>query len=187
MTTLADHLVVRLHRNTLHFLQQEIDAGDARPENGEQDQRSVELLRAAVVLHQLLRAVVQVVGDRFSQNRIDDYTAEGRQLTALFDTTQSLLENIRAEERRSRGEGQAVGGLEQIDSVLADVRRWRADLLDHWPWFSEEDMVEARAAEARGELLDLDEAFAGIAGVEKQVWLERIAAHRRANGDGPRS
>jgi hypothetical protein len=57
-------------------------------------------------------------------------------------------------------------------------RKQAARLAAEWPVCTEEEASEALAAAARGEAIDLDDAFAQIAGVDRATWLERVTAHK---------
>lgn len=60
---------------------------------------------------------------------------------------------------------------EFIQSLLADMAA-------RMPPLTEEEVAEVLAEDARGELLELDDAFAAIAGVGKEEWLKRVEAHK---------
>ncbi len=75
--------------------------------------------------------------------------------------------------------GHAVEGARELDAALEAVQNLKDQLFRHWPWFSDEDIALARLEEERGELLDLDDAFAAIAGVDKESWLRRVEGRER--------
>jgi hypothetical protein len=72
---------------------------------------------------------------------------------------------------------------EPLRGIQADLEQLRQEHKDAWPWCSEDEMDEARAESARGETLELDEAFAEIAGVSREEWLHRVEQHKRRKGE----
>jgi hypothetical protein len=56
-------------------------------------------------------------------------------------------------------------------------------VLERWPVGSDEEIAQARAAANRGEGLDLDEAFAEIAGVDAAAWRQRVEEYRQGRKD----
>ncbi len=86
-----------------------------------------------------------------------------------------------------------LGALVSKNALLAslvdlgvEVERLRQEHLDRWPWFQSQDIEEALAESARGETLELDDAFAQLAGVSREEWLQQVAAHERRNGNQDR-
>jgi hypothetical protein len=78
----------------------------------------------------------------------------------------------------------AIAGrpVEGTDRLLEAARRFKelqARLAEEWPACSPEEEQEALAQVRRGEGLELDDAFAQIAGVDKATWLQRVAAHEQ--------
>jgi hypothetical protein len=61
---------------------------------------------------------------------------------------------------------------EPLRGIQEDLERLRQEHNDTWPWCSEQDLDEARAESARGETLELDEAFAEILGVSREDRLQ---------------
>jgi hypothetical protein len=68
-----------------------------------------------------------------------------------------------------------------LDEAIAAVTRAKQDLLANWLVGSDEEMAAARASAARGEGLELDEAFAQIAGVSVAEWHRRVEEHKRGS------
>jgi hypothetical protein len=66
-----------------------------------------------------------------------------------------------------------------LDDAIAAVTRAKQELLANWLVGTDEEMAEAHASASRGEGLDLEEAFAQIAGVSVAEWRQRIDEHKR--------
>ena len=66
-------------------------------------------------------------------------------------------------------------------ATMAEAERLRVDatLAERWPVVSEEEEQESLAAMKNGAFVELDEAFAGLAGVTKEVWDARVEEHKR--------
>ncbi len=113
----------------------------------------------------------------------------GEGLRRLFDGTIRVMEAARElVENDERLPGRS-SGIERLDQALAEARRMRADLETNWLWFTKEAEEEARASIARGEGVDVEEAFAQMAGLTVEELRERVEAHKQKyhpNGNGVR-
>ena len=67
---------------------------------------------------------------------------------------------------------------EPLRGIQANLERLRQEHKDSWPWCSEQDLDDARAEIVRGETLEMDDAFAEIAGVSREEWLQRVEEHK---------
>jgi hypothetical protein len=63
-------------------------------------------------------------------------------------------------------------------AALAEQRRVMMLLRESWPVGSEEEEQRALADLKEGKGVELDDAFAEIAGVSKEEWLRRVAEHK---------
>jgi hypothetical protein len=72
-----------------------------------------------------------------------------------------------------------VEGTDRLLEAARHFKELRARLAEEWPACSPEEEQEAMAQARRGEGLELDDAFAQIAGVDKATWLQRVAAHEQ--------
>jgi hypothetical protein len=109
-----------------------------------------------------------------------DYQGEGERLREAFDSRLRVLVTLRKWAGRAEEAGHRVAGAADLEGAIAEVERLRADTLNHWPWPpTPEEVAEAVAEYERGDSLPLDEAFAEIAGVSKEAWLERVEEHKR--------
>ncbi len=68
-----------------------------------------------------------------------------------------------------------------LRQALDAVQRIRTDFSESFPIRTEEEIAGAREEMARGDGLELNDAFAEIAGCSKDEWLRRVAAHRAAS------
>jgi hypothetical protein len=75
--------------------------------------------------------------------------------------------------------GQPIPETEGLASAAEDVRRLRRELAERWPVCTDDEMEEVRRQIARGEGMELDDAFAAIAGVGVEEWRRRVEARRK--------
>jgi hypothetical protein len=68
--------------------------------------------------------------------------------------------------------------LNAVKDALSALGKVRHEMAEHWPVCSASEEEVARAQIAGGESLDLDEAFARIAGLSKDAYLRRVEAHK---------
>jgi hypothetical protein len=91
-------------------------------------------------------------------------------------------------ERFARRSGAAVAGAEELRTALGEAARLRDEAFRHWPEPpTAEDVCRARDEMARGEAVDLDEAFAEMAGVSVEEWRRRAEEHGRKRRAGDNS
>lgn len=69
-----------------------------------------------------------------------------------------------------------LGDARALREAWAEVRRLRNEFSENFPLLNEPEWTAARAERGRDEGLELDEAFAGLAGCSKEEWLARVQA-----------
>ncbi len=80
--------------------------------------------------------------------------------------------------------GQRIGGIERLLAVAEKFKQLQIRLADEWPVCSAEEAEEVLTQMERGEGMELDDAFAQIAGIDKADWLERVEEHKRKYRQG---
>jgi hypothetical protein len=75
--------------------------------------------------------------------------------------------------------GRQVEGTDRLLEAATQFRDLQSRLVKEWPVCSPEEEQQALAQVGGGEGMELDDAFAQIAGVDKTAWLERVAEHKR--------
>ena len=113
---------------------------------------------------------------------MDDYASEGEALRRAFSAVAGALEKLEELARSLETlMGRPAAGRAELAAAAAAVERLRDDTLRHWPWPpTEGDIQRVREAVGRGETLELDAAFAEIAGVSTEEWRRRVEEHKRA-------
>jgi hypothetical protein len=66
-----------------------------------------------------------------------------------------------------------------LDRAIQAILQARQRVLERWPVGSEAEIEEASSSAARGQGLDVDEAFAQIAGVDVETWRRRLEEHKQ--------
>jgi hypothetical protein len=95
----------------------------------------------------------------------------------LSDDFLRLAESIKAS---AVGAWQAAGSpsgsdfVARLDDAIQSVAQAKQNMLERWPVGSDEEISEGRAAAQRGEGVDVDVAFAQIAGVDVASWRQRM-------------
>ncbi len=75
--------------------------------------------------------------------------------------------------------GKFVAEASSLRETLAQVREIREEFSENFPMRNEEEIRAARAEIAAGGGLELDDAFAEIAGCSKEEWLTRVQAREQ--------
>ncbi len=100
-----------------------------------------------------------------------------RVLEELVANYQQLAESIRATVYQTWQAAGVLRGMDlvnQLDEAIRAVVQVKQQVLERWPVGNDSEVAEAQAAAARSEGLDLDEAFAQIAGVDVETWRRRV-------------
>lgn len=137
------------------------------------------------VMMRLWRAKWEVAAKRSGSTS----NADGETLRRVFDQTVRVLEAARGYIAHVEQWAGRPVGRERLDDALAEARRIRVDLETNWLWFTKEAEEEAKASIARGEGLDVEEAFAQMAGLSVEELRAKVEAHKRKyhpNGGGAR-
>ena len=113
----------------------------------------------------------------------------GREVQGYYDLSIAEIESTRNHvEKCERILGRPLG-LKRVDEVLARARQMREDLATNWLWFTKEAEDEAKASIARGEGVDIEEAFAEMMGLTVEQLRTKVGAHQRRyhpTGNGAR-
>ena len=109
--------------------------------------------------------------DRVDWDAVSDIACAHRVAPLLL---RGLESRIRAVEAR----GGSVPSSEALAAAIAKTEERQHGLLDHWNIFTKEDEDAAMEAARRGELQELDDAFAEIAGVSRERFLQMVEEHK---------
>jgi hypothetical protein len=158
----------------------------ADPECQQMAQEVDEEILKYCVWYDLMYGLEREVWEATKQGRISDFQALGDTLHLHFDSVIALLHRYR---------GRVVGRLEdlgfgmrnapQLDRTIQELERIKADLLGNWPLFTPEDIGDCLPQEASGEMLDLDDAFTDITGLDKDTLRQKAKERKRSGGLGP--
>jgi hypothetical protein len=109
-----------------------------------------------------------------------------RVLEELSDNNLQLAESVKASAYRAwHAAGSPPGtdiviGLEGAIRAVAEAKQ---RVLARWPVGNDDEIAQAQAAAGRHEGLDLDEAFAQIAGVDVTTWRQRVAEYKEQRSE----
>jgi hypothetical protein len=108
---------------------------------------------------------------------------ERRQVIAdLSDNFLELAASIRAtayDAWQAAGSPTETDCMARLDGAIAAVAEAKQSVLERWPVGSDDQIAAARASVARGEGLDVDEAFAQIARVDVETWRQQLEECKR--------
>jgi hypothetical protein len=139
-----------------------------------------ETIDGCLLFPQRVREACQGEWDRLTRaTDYADFQESGVRLRRLFEDAVDYLEAILEAARIHEQDGYPSERIPQLERALASLRAMREEFEESWPWFGEADRDAARADQQRGDLLDVDDAFAGIAGVDRETWLRRVEERKR--------
>jgi len=107
----------------------------------------------------------------------------GQKLAATFDAALASLRLLEHWTRLALVHDQTISETVDLQALLVEVEAMRAEALDNWPWTpTKEEWEEGVADFERGDSLPADEAFAEIAGTDKESWLRRVEEYKQRRG-----
>jgi len=134
--------------------------------------------RAEAVYHAAYRAVIPFV----QKNEPVNWAERGAPIREYMDSSLEVLLTLRKWVRTIENAGRQIPNAARCDQALSEMQRVRTRLEEHWPWpMSPEEWAEVEAEIERdgANWPTLEEAFADIAGMSKEAWLEKVEARRR--------
>lgn len=159
--------------------------GRSHQKHGAASKQSLQDLEA-VVIEALktpvdLRAAWRSVVDLMTEGDVEDPQAIGERLCGTIEEALTLLFLVRETTQKFAASGRQVAGAEELSPAIRQVFALRAEVESSWT-YSPLTVRDVLAAEEKGELMELNEAFASIAGVPLEVWNKRVADRRAALG-----
>jgi hypothetical protein len=124
-----------------------------------------------------VRRTIDRVWELQRAGRVSDLLAAWATGSRLFDETIRTADDVRGLLHLAQRRGRVIGRAAELEQVAAQLPSQREEFRTTFPLATEEEAREARAAIARGEYLDADEAFARIAGVDVETWRRRVAEY----------
>jgi hypothetical protein len=114
-----------------------------------------------------------------SAGLIENYEETGQELRRSFDKGWHILNELDGLVQSFEQVGGTIEGAETLATRIEQVQRLEASIFDRWPNFTEQDLADALAEHKKGNCLDVADAFAQIAGVDKEAWLRRVEERKR--------
>ena len=102
---------------------------------------------------------------------------KSRRADKLEEEGQLFLTCVR-QALKAMSELAAVFGV-PFHQIQAELEQIEKEHLDRWPWVRKEDLDQARAEADRGETVDVEDAFAAMAGVSREEWENRVEVYQR--------
>jgi hypothetical protein len=99
-----------------------------------------------------------------------EFEAVRARLQDAFRVADASIRALMEDAARREQAGRPVPGADVLPAALDAVRRLHDEVFRHWPSFRDGEP---------GEYLDADEAFAQIAGVDREGWLRRVEERKR--------
>lgn len=176
---MSESILFRLYRGQVRALAETVEAWKAEHREAMIARDVEDMVRVCLDFPAMLTRIYGSAWDRIRANELEDYMKTGEALQDLVRDTTELLHSIRVLAHGFVEAGHSLEGTSQLEDVLARLEDLRQEINRCWPWFSQEEIDAGRADQARGEFLDLDKAFAQIAGVDQETWCKRLEEHVR--------
>ena len=114
---------------------------------------------------------------RMSRESLFRRLVKTRQADKLEEAGQLFLTYVRLA-LKAMGELAAAFGV-PFHQIQAELEQIEQEHLDRWPWLRKEDLDQARTEAARGETVDVEDAFAAMVGVSREEWESRVEGYQR--------
>jgi hypothetical protein len=177
---MSESILIQLYRGQMRAMAETVEAWKAEHREAMIARDVEEMVRASLDYPTMMTRLYDSAWNRILANELEDYLKTGEALQDLLSQTVELLHSIRALARSFVEAGHPIERMNQLEDALARLENLKHEIIQCWPWFSQEDIDAGRAEHARGECLELDEAFAQIAGVDKETWRKRVEEHVRS-------
>lgn len=184
---MSESLLFRVHLDQLHAFEEAIEAGKQeaapwkRPEDQVRGSRDAEgVARTALQIPATLNVLWQSTLDLAAAGGIDDYEKAGAKLRQSFETGLRILGGVQGLLQAFIDAGIQVCCFTELTEAILAVRQLETRVFESWPQFSAGDVEQAQAEHMRGESVELDAAFASLAGCDVDAWRKRVEEHRRA-------
>ncbi len=186
---MGEGILLQIHRRQAESLRDTVEAWQAEHASALAARDAEELIRFCLDLPGEAEALWEKQYRRCFFDRSLDVPAL-QAMRAALETT--FAEYVKAAElvrelgqATGRQTGREIGGLAELEMAVAALRELRQRVFDRWPVCSPEEMVEVRAEIARGEFVDVEDAFAEMRGISKEelrARLEELKRKRKALG-----
>jgi hypothetical protein len=180
---MSESLLLRLHRGQAESLRQTVEAWQAEHNSAMAARDAEELVRFCLDLPAKGEALWNAEHERAVLTQgldVSALQAMRRGLEQTFADYVRMAEAVRVQavETASRT-GHEVDGLGKLEGAIGALKRLQELVVEQWPVCSPEEMVEVRAQIARGEFIDVEDAFADMAGISKEELRARLAEHQK--------
>jgi hypothetical protein len=153
-----------------------------RPADGEAAGRAAYTGDAIVVFldrPSLMRRVVDEVCKARQAGRIANLLQIWHEVSLLFDLLKRQATPLREDIDAARQGGPGIERAEEFERAVRELQELSDQFRKRFPVTREEEAAEDRAAIARGEYQDAEEAFARVAGVDVDTWRRQLAEYER--------
>jgi hypothetical protein len=128
---------------------------------------------------EVVRAAWEFSRERLAAGLVDDFDAEWRSLSGLFDEAVRVMRGALEVAGIFAGKGYRIEGVTELEDAVRQVRGMHLEAFKMWPP-DPKKVAQAEADFAAGKGQAVDEAFAQAAGVSTEDWLRRVEAHKAA-------
>jgi hypothetical protein len=179
----------RISQRQLRTLEEALEAahGDGEDSWKDEKRRSAaardlrRIVRLCLRIPETLNDLVDSSIDHLMAHLIDDREETAREVREEFNRGQRILTRVIELIEKFAAHGDSIQGTDELRDASERAKRREAEFFDFWPRpLTAEEFVEAQEAIQRGEGIELDEAFAQIAGVDRETWLRRVEERKRA-------
>jgi len=136
-------------------------------ETGRPNQRDQDAILICKDLPAHARQARQSLWELLKARKVEDLQEAGETILATLDLA---IRVVGAFANRTQ---------EPLRGVQAELEQIRQEHLDRWPWLTQEDLDKAREEAARGDTIDIDDAFPAIAGVSRAEWESKLEAYQQ--------
>jgi len=146
-------------------------------------------VREALAMPPMVQGLWREIVQAMASGGIGDYAACGQ---AIFTHVRQCLTHMRRValyvEREEKKLGASTTPLEELRHATEELDAWRKQATRTWPWPpTDEEWGKIKEDVAQGKGIDMEDAFAAIAGTSRADWLRRVEARKQeiqASGQG---
>lgn len=176
---MSEMLLFRLYRGQVEALRTTVESWKVEHDHAMIARSAEDLVRLCLHAPAIVKELWSKTFAKLRDGAVEDHNEIRRELWTLIENILKILSAARDLAHGSAQKGYLVAGISDLERAIAEVQEQKHLIFEHWSEFSQETVDRARAEYARGEFLELFDAFASIAGVDRATWLKRVEEHKR--------
>jgi len=176
---MSETLLFRLYRGQVEAFRETVESWKVEHHHAMIARSAEDLVRHCLHAPALVKELWRETFAKLRDDGIEDINETRRELWSLIENIQGILGTAREMAHGLEQNGHGLAGMPELEQAIQTVEEQKHFIFEHWGEFTSETVDRALEEHGRGESMELDDAFASIAGVDRTTWLKRVEEHKR--------